>query len=152
MEFGAGAGKGTGRQGGDPGGQRKGFFRSLFDLSFTSFVTGRVVSFVYVLSLVLVTLYVFGTVGYLCILAYAFVGSLAESEAVGAVIGVVLFLILAPLLLFVSVVYVRVLLEIVIVLFRIAENTAELVHQGHESAPSETTPSDGPSGDPPDGS
>ncbi len=112
------------------GRQRKGFFRSLFDLSFTSFVTARVVKFIYVISLIFVVLYVLSTVGYLSFIAYAFIAAIAESEALGMVGGVILFLLLLPILLLVAITYVRVLLEIVIVLFRISSNTAELVRQG----------------------
>jgi len=80
------------------GRQRKGFFRSLFDLSFTSFVTARVVKFIYVISLIFVVLYVLSTVGYLSFIAYAFIAAIAESEALGMVVGVLLFLLLLPIL------------------------------------------------------
>lgn len=103
----------------------KGFFRSLFDLSFRHFVTGRVVSFLYVASLIFVSLNALFTAGYFSVLLGVFLGSL-YSQALGWVVGTILFLLLAPILLFVSVVYVRVLLEIIMVLFRIAENTAVL--------------------------
>lgn len=68
---------------GSVGGQHKGFFGSLFDLSFTSFVTGRVVSFLYVVSLVLVILNVLLTMGYLSILLGAYLSGSTDSPAVG---------------------------------------------------------------------
>ncbi len=107
------------------GGGRKGFFKSLFDLSFKHFVTGRVVSFLYVVSLIFVSLYALFLAGYFSALLGVFVAA-TGSEALGWVSGVLLFLFLAPLLLFVGVVYVRVTLEIVVVLFRIADNTTIL--------------------------
>jgi ABC-type transport system involved in multi-copper enzyme maturation permease subunit len=112
---------------GSVGGQRKGFFGSLFDLSFTSFVTGKVVSFLYVVSLVLVVLNVLLTMGYLSVLLGAYLSGSTDSPAVGVIVGAILFLIVTPILLLLSVVYVRVLLEIVVVLFRISDNTAETV-------------------------
>lgn len=104
---------------------KKGFFAALFDLSFRHFVTGRVVSFLYVVSLIFVILNALFSAGYISVLLGAFLSAVAESSALGWILGVILFLISAPLLLLVSVVYVRVLLEIVVVLFRISDNTAE---------------------------
>lgn len=141
MDFGTEPGQGRVQpQTGSVGGQSKGFFRSLFDLSFTSFVTARVVKFIYVLSIVFVVLYVLGTMAYASFIAYAFVAALAQSDALGIVVGLLLFLILTPILLLVAITYVRVLLEIVIVLFRISENTAELVRQGRSSSPRQDHP------------
>lgn len=123
-------------QTGSVGGQSKGFFRSLFDLSFTSFVTARVVKFIYVLSIIFAVLYVLGTMGYASFIAYAFVAALAQSDALGIVTGVLLFIVLTPIFLLIAITYVRVLLELVIVLFRISENIAELVRQGQTASPS----------------
>lgn len=106
-------------------GGRKGFFGSLFDLSFRHFVTGRVVSFLYVISLIFVVLNALLSAVYISVLLGAFLSAVADSSALGWVAGILLFLIVGPLFLLVSVVYVRVLLEIVVVLFRIADNTAE---------------------------
>lgn len=104
----------------------KGFFAALFDLSFKHFVTGRVVSFLYVISLVFVSLNALFSAGYISVLLGTFLSAVAESSALGWIVGVILFLISVPLLLLVSIVYVRVLLEIVVVLFRISDNTAEI--------------------------
>lgn len=73
-------------------------------------------------------LFVIAMTGYVSFLLYAFTSALADSEAVA---GVVLFLVVLPILLLVSIIYVRVVLEIEIVLFRISENTSEMVHQMH---------------------
>lgn len=107
-------------------GTRRGFFGSLFDLSFRHFVTGGVVKFLYVISVIFVVLNALFTAGYLSLLLGAFVSAAADSSTTGVVLGVLLFVFSAPLLTLFSVVYVRVFLEIVIVLFRISENTAEM--------------------------
>lgn len=118
---------------------RKGFVRSLFDMSFRHFVTGRVVAVLYVVSLVFVALNALFSAGYVSLLLGAFLSAVAGSQAIGWISGVLAFLIGAPLLLFVSVVYVRVLLEIVVVLFRIAENTADMAHAKTTPAAAQTT-------------
>lgn len=121
--------KGAGMETGGLDGGRRGFFGSLFDLSFRHFVTGGVVKFLYVISVVFVVLNALFTAGYLSLLLGAFVSAAAGSSATGVVVGVLLFVFSAPLLTLFSVVYVRVFLEIVIVLFRISENTAEMAHR-----------------------
>jgi hypothetical protein len=132
--------------------RRKGFFRPLADLSFTSFVTARVVKFIYVLSVLFVILYVLLTTGYLSFAAYAFVAALAESEALGIIVAVILFIILTPLFLLISITYLRVLLELIMVLFRISDDVAEIARQGQTvsagpppqgSAPQPDPPADG---------
>ena len=105
---------------------RKGFFGSLFDLSFRHFVTGGVVKFLYVISAALVALNALLSAGYLSAILGAFVSAASDSAGAGVITGVLLFLFTAPLLTLFSVVYVRVFLEIVMVLFRISENTAEM--------------------------
>lgn len=129
-------------------GGRKGFFGSLFDLSFRHFVTGGVVKFLYVISSIFAILNALFTAGYLSVLLGAFLSSATGSSSVGVVLGSLLFLAAAPLLTLLGVVYVRVLLEIVVVLFRIAENTSEMAHglrlladrASYRSPPSETLP------------
>ena len=118
---------------------RKGFFAALFDLSFRHFVTGRVVSFLYVVSLIFAVLNALFSAGYISVLLGAFLSAVAGSSAMGWIVGVILFLISAPLFLLVSIVYVRVLLEIVVVLFRISDNTAETARLLGETTPA--TPS-----------
>jgi hypothetical protein len=117
----------TGTRGAD--GHERGFFGSLFDLSFRHLITGRVVSVLYAISLAFAVLNALFSAGYLSVLAGAFLSAVSDSPALGWIVGVLLFLFATPLLLFVSVVYVRVVLEIVVVLFRIADNTAEAAHR-----------------------
>ncbi|CAA9384403.1 MAG: hypothetical protein AVDCRST_MAG93-9378 [uncultured Chloroflexia bacterium] len=105
-----------GQQQGNLGVSTKGFFGSLFDISFRSFVTGKIIGILYVISVVILALI---SIFYIVV---AFNNS--------ATFGAVTLLILAPLFFLFSVIYVRVLLELAMVLFRIAENTTEMVRQG----------------------
>lgn len=109
-------------------GRRKGFFGSLFDLSFTSFITGGVVKFLYVVALLFAVLNALFTAGYLSLLLGAFLSSASDSPAAGIVAGAFVFLALAPVLTLFGMIYARVLLEIIVVLFRIAENTSQMAH------------------------
>jgi uncharacterized membrane protein len=93
--------------------ERKGFFGSLFDFSFTSLVTTRIIKVLYVLAIIVIGLYA---------LVFVLAGFNRSATA-----GAVVLLIIAPLFALVSLVYTRVLLEVIIALFRIMENTSELV-------------------------
>src|SRR5580704_4937348 len=92
---------------------RKGFFGSLFDLSFTSLVTTRIIKVLYVLAIIVIGLY-----------ALAFVAAGFNHSSTDGILALVIG---APLFALISLVYTRVLLEVFIALFRIMENTSELV-------------------------
>lgn len=98
----------------------KGFFASLFDLSFSSLVTTKVIKFVYVLTLIAI-----GLLGLVFIVA-AFVKSLA--------LGLLTLVILAPLVSLFYVVYARVLLEFVIAVFRIMEYQRDMLEIARQQA------------------
>ena len=93
--------------------EQKGLIASLFDLSFTEFVTTRIVKFLYILGILA------AGIGGLAIVASGFSSG---SGAAGAA-----SLIVAPLAFLGYVMAARIWLEVVIVLFRIAENTGRLV-------------------------
>jgi hypothetical protein len=93
--------------------QEKSFFSSLFDLSFSSFITTKIVKVLYVLAMV-----VFG-VAALSYVIWAFTDSVA--------LGLFALLTAAPLFFLVYVIYTRVVLELFIAIFRIAETNTELV-------------------------
>jgi hypothetical protein len=100
--------------------QAKGFFESLFDFSFTTFVTSKLVKLLYVLSIVgaaLVSLFLI-VIGF----------------TVSIVLGVLMLLIGGPLLFLLSMIYARVFLEVMIVIFRISEHTAEIAEQGRRGS------------------
>lgn len=91
----------------------RGFFDSLFDLSFGSFITTRIVKLIYV---VIITSAALGAL-------FTLAGGLASRSP-----SAILFaLIAAPVLFLLYVTLGRIWLEVVIVLFRIAENTETLV-------------------------
>ena len=91
-----------------------GFLKTLFDFSFSSFVTTKIIKFVYILAIVLSAIGALGAIG----------GGFGESIGHG-----VLMLILSPIIFALSVLVSRIWLEIIIVIFRIAENTTELANK-----------------------
>ncbi len=99
----------------------KGFFASLFDISFSSLITTRVIKVLYVISLVVIALAAL----------FFIIAAFASSPAA----GVVTLLIIAPLFSLLYVIYTRVILEFIIVVFRIAEYTHELVELTRAQAP-----------------
>ena len=95
----------------------KGFFESLFDFSFTSFVTTRIIGVLYALMI---------AVGVLCLLVAIFpVFTMSGVSEAGK---------LAPFVFVLYVVIARVFCEVIIVLFKIADNTAILAGR-HEQPP-----------------
>ena len=94
--------------------QTKGFSESLFDFSFTSLITTKLIKILYGLSMAGLAL------GLLLLVIIA----LINSPGAG-----VLLLILSPLFFLFGVCYTRVMLEIIIVVFRICEHTTEIAQQ-----------------------
>lgn len=94
------------------GGGSKGFFESLFDWEFESFVTLRFIKVIYVIAVVAVGL------GALLVTLSAVRGGglLALVVLVGGVVGF-----------FVYVILVRIYLEVIALLFRIGENTSAIL-------------------------
>lgn len=89
-----------------------GFLESLMDFSFTAFVTSRIIKLLYGLSI--------AGVGLLVLIL------IITGFSMSTLAGIVMLLFVAPLVFIVSVIYARVLLEIVIVIFRISEHSAEI--------------------------
>jgi hypothetical protein len=109
-----------------------GFFASLFDLSFTSFVTTKLIKVLYILSLVLLGL------GYIVIAIALFSSGGTDAVSVGpdgtlqsdsgggnTALGLLWLFIGGPLVVFFYTLVYRVLFELVIVVFRIFENTRD---------------------------
>lgn len=92
--------------------QEKGFFGRLFDLSFNEFITTKIIKVLYVLSMI--------GAGFWA-LSVLFAGFATKTFG-GAVFG----LIGAPIAFVLCVILARIWLETLIVLFRIAENTAKM--------------------------
>jgi hypothetical protein len=106
----------------------QGFLASLFDISFSSLITTKVIKVLYLLSMIIIGL-----------LALVFVVAAFSNSVAG---GIIVLLIVAPLVGLLYLIYVRVLLEIVIVIFRIMESNAELVQlqRGATAGPSAPPP------------
>lgn len=96
--------------------ETKGFLGSLFDFTFTEFVTTRIIKLLYVVVIL------FAALGALGILV-----SGLDSIATG--IGALL---VSPLIFLLVVLLGRIWLELIIVTFRIAENTGRLVDLARE--------------------
>ncbi len=96
----------------------RGFLPSLFDLSFTSLVATKIIKVLYAITILLIGLTALGFI----------VAAFHQSSGT----GVIVLLILAPLFSLFYIVCARVYVEIVIALFRIMENTGELVAQGKQ--------------------
>ena len=95
--------------------QKTGLLAWVFDFSFRDFVTLKLIRFLYGLSLF------FSGIAALIFIIMGFQGSVGYG---------ILSLILSPLIFLILAFISRVYLEIIIVLFRIEENTAELLKQG----------------------
>ena len=93
--------------------QEKSFFSSLFDLSFSTFITTKIVKVLYVLAIVVCGI---AAISYV---AWAF------TDSVG--LGLFALFIAAPLFFLIYVIYTRVVLEVFMAIFRIAETNTELV-------------------------
>ncbi|MDQ3757697.1 MAG: DUF4282 domain-containing protein [Actinomycetota bacterium] len=89
----------------------KGFFASLFDFSFSSLITPKIIRVVYVLITIAVGLF-----------SLSILFSFAASDDGNAVLG----LILAPLAFLLYMIFARIYLEIVIVVFRMGEDVRRI--------------------------
>jgi len=98
---------------------QRGFFASLFDVSFTSLVMTKIIRVLYILSMI--------WIGF-----YALVFIIAAFHT-GETAGLVVLFIIAPAISLLFLIYTRLVLEISIAIFRIMENTSELVAQSRRS-------------------
>ena len=91
---------------------RKGFLASLLDTSFTTLVTTRVISVLYLLLLIFVGL------GLLAFVVTAIASGSAAEILVAVIVG--------PLVTLLYVVYARVILEVILAIFRLLESNREI--------------------------
>ena len=98
--------------------ENKGFFGGLFDLSFTEFVTTRVIKALYVIAIVIAAVFALGLL----------ISGIAKGGAIAF-----LAVIFSPIAFFLYVLMARIWLEVIIVLFRIAENTGRLVEHAEKN-------------------
>jgi hypothetical protein len=97
--------------------ENKSFLGSLFDFSFSSFITPKIIKVLFVIGLVLVLLLT------LFYIIFAFISNIA--------FGVVV-LILSPIIFLLYMLVVRIYLELLIVIFRIQGDIAEIAHRPKE--------------------
>lgn len=88
-----------------------GFFSGLFDLSFRKFVFPKLIKVLYVLAIILAAL--------------AGLGFLIGGLKTGGILGVVQ-VVLSPVVFIFAVIYTRVFMEVLIVMFRIEEHVREI--------------------------
>ena len=102
-------------------GSPRGFFASLYDFSFHQLITPKIIRVLYAIALVIIAL---GSLGYL-IAGFtpqeSFFGS--SSPSAGTML---LHVIVAPIIFVIGSVLARIYLELIIVVFNIAENTEKL--------------------------
>ncbi len=94
----------------------KGFFGALFDFSFSEFVTTKLIKLLYLLSLIFIG------IGFVVAFIAGFVSIFTEGFFQG-----LLAIVFSPIIALIWVILARVWMELIIVIFRIAENTTELV-------------------------
>jgi hypothetical protein len=96
---------------------KKGFFVALFDFSFSSFVTTKVLKVLYGLWLLVVVFVLIGGI----------IGAVTQmTSRYGDVLTGLLMLILSPVGAFLTLILGRMYFELIIVAFRVAENLEEL--------------------------
>ncbi len=95
----------------------QGFFTTLFDFSFSEFIVPKILK----------VLYGLGILG----AAITALGFIVNGFGAG-VLGGIVMIILSPVIFVIGVILVRVYLEVVLVLFRIADNTAKMIQGKQE--------------------
>lgn len=110
--------------------QAKGFFVSLFDYSFRSFITPRIIKVLYVLMTIIVALWT------LLVILLAFKSSTG--------LGILALLIGGPIFFVITMIYVRVGLELLIVFFRIHGDVEEINRRGGGASGTPVAPSPTP--------
>jgi hypothetical protein len=102
------AGQGYGSAPAPNGSGTKGFLASLFDVSFTSFVTPTIIKVVYILVMILAGL---GALGFVF-----------EAFFISAIFGIIVLVIIAPIIYLFELALWRISLEIFMVIFRMSDD------------------------------
>ncbi len=102
----------------------KGFFAALLDFSFSEFITTKLVKILYVLLLIIIALFFLGGIGTAVVSIFSRGGF---ARGLGLLCG-------TPIITLIYVILARAWTELIIVVFRIAENTTELAEQGRRKA------------------
>lgn len=103
-----------------------GFFRSLFDFKFTTFVTRKIAGFVYAILLVSIVLAGFVTFISMVFSGIAMMSGPFNVQPISGILTILAALVVVPVFTILGVVLARVLVEVNVALVAIAENTASL--------------------------
>jgi hypothetical protein len=95
----------------------KSFFGSLFDFSFSSFITPKIIKILFVIGLVLTAIFT------LLIIIFAFISGIVSG---------VFALIFSPVIFLLYVLAVRIYLELLIVIFRIQDDIAKIAERSKD--------------------
>ena len=95
--------------------EQKKFFSALFDLSFSEFITTRIIKLLFIL----------GIIGAIITTLMMIISGLASASGATKFFSIVL----SPLFFIHYVLFMRIWLEMILVFFRIAENTTKMVEQ-----------------------
>lgn len=103
----------------DPAAVGRGFFSALFDLSFRTFITRRLASVFYAVGLIAIA------IGFIVYLVNGIVAgaSMLWINVGAGVTAIIATIIIVPLLAFISIIALRFIIEAVVALIAIAENT-----------------------------
>ena len=93
---------------------QKGALETLFDFSFSEFITTRIIKIIFII----------GILGAAVGTLFFIIAGFSYKALVG-----ILFLLVSPIIFFIYVLAARVWCEMIIVIFKIAENTSRLVEQ-----------------------
>jgi len=97
----------------------KGFLASVFDFSFTSFITSKLIRLLYGVAV--------GVAGLAALVVFTVLVGAGFCQSAAAGVGaIVLGFLVGPLVFFLIALYARVALELTMVMFRIAEHTASI--------------------------
>jgi Domain of unknown function (DUF4282)/zinc-ribbon domain len=108
--------------------EARGFLQSLFDFSFSSFIALRMIKILYVLTTIVVALFTLGDI----LLAFK----------ISSAFGIFALLILGPIGFLLTMIYVRVLLELLMAIFRMHEDVQEINQRGSGAAVRELPPTE----------
>jgi hypothetical protein len=114
--------------------QATGFFASLFDYSFRAFITPKIIKLLYILSTIVVGLWT------LLVILWGF------KQSTG--LGILMLVILGPIFFVITMIYVRVWLELLIVFFRIQGDVNEINVRGGGQAGTAVEPMPSSAGPP----
>jgi ABC-type Na+ efflux pump permease subunit len=113
---------------------QKGFLSTLFDFSFRNFLTSKVIKFIYVVSMIIIAL---ETIAFVAIAFKA-----------NSALGALTLLIFGPIYFVLVMMWIRIVLELVVVFFRIQEDVSKIAGTGTPAAVAGAAPTTGAVSDP----